>query len=151
MNFFFKLSCIRKGLATKPCFHRYMVSMYSTEGVLVALVMPSRTGRKQKQILYTAQAPVRIEEKHFIECHSSRVLWLNFGSIECSSFFWAYYVFGESGGIWLWCPDFLQGLCIVCNVGYLCCGDDWLSWVKPAQVELSTKKIISKPLYPYSR
>lgn len=128
-----------------------MVSMYNTEGVLVGLLMPSRTGKKQEQTLYIEQAPLRIEEKHFIECHSSRFLWLDYRSVEPSSFFWAYFVFRESGGIWLWCPSFLQGLCITCNAGHLCRGDNWFSWVKPAQVELSTNKIMLKPLYPYSR
>lgn len=121
---FFKLSCIRKGLATKHWFHRYMVRMYNTEGVLVGLLMPSRTGRKQKQTLYIAQAPLRLEDKHFTGCHSSRFLALGYRSVEPSPFFWAYFVFRESGGIWLWCPNFLQGLCITCNAGRLHCGDN---------------------------
>lgn len=125
-----------------------------TEGVLVGLLDPSRTGRKQKPTLYIAQAPLRTEEKHFTECHSSRFLWLDYRSGEHSSFFWAYFVFREGGRIWLWCPNFLQGLCITCNAGHFCCGDNWNNSVllkEPAQVKLSTEKIIFKPLYPYSR
>lgn len=97
--------------------------MYDTEDILMGLFMPSRTGRKQKQTLYNAQAPLRTEEEHFTKCHSSRFLCLDCRRFELSSFFWSYFVFRESDGIWLWCPNFLQGLCITGSAGHLCCAD----------------------------
>ena len=69
---------------------------------------------------------------------------LDYRSVEASSFFRAYFAFWRSGGIWLWCPNFLQALCTACSTRQVSTAEIiWMSlfsWVKPARCSCPCRK-----------